>query len=55
MLVVIDRRTGAVVARCTTIKGARRSAERRDMAYGAYRYSARAAMPSEMAGFKNKS
>jgi hypothetical protein len=52
MFVVIDCRTGAVVARCKTITGARRSADRRDMEYGAYRYSARAAMPNETAGFK---
>ena len=50
--VVIDRRTGAVVGRCKTLNGARRSADRRDLQYGAYRYHARAAMPSEAPGFK---
>lgn len=50
--VVIDSRTGAVVARCKTREGARRSADRRDNEYGAYRYKARAAMPSESLAFK---
>lgn len=45
--VVIDNRTGAIVARCKTRKGARRSADRRDNEYGAYRYRVRAALPSE--------
>jgi hypothetical protein len=53
--VVIDRRTGAVVARCKTLNGARRSADRRDNQYGGYRYLARAAMPSEAAGFRSAS
>lgn len=44
---VIDGRTGAVVARCKTRNGARRSADRRDNEYGAYRYRVRAALPSE--------
>lgn len=46
--VVVDRRTGAVVARCKTLNGARRSADRRDNEYGAYRFHAREAMPSEV-------
>lgn len=50
--VVVDRRTGTIVGRCKTLTGARRSADRRDNEYGAYRFHARAAMPSESAGFK---
>lgn len=50
--VVIDTRTGAIVARCKTRDGARRSADRRDIEYGAYRYRARPAMPSESRAFK---
>ena len=50
--VVYDTHTGAIVSRCKTRAGAMRSADRRDQAYGAYRYRARAAMPSEARGFK---
>ena len=50
--VVVDRRTGAIVARCKTLAGARRSVDRRDNEYGAYRYHARPAMPSEAPGLK---
>jgi hypothetical protein len=50
--VVVDRRTGAIVARCKTREGALRSVDRRDNEYGAYRFYARAAMPSEAPGFK---
>lgn len=51
--VVVDRRTGAIVGRCKTLTGARRSVDRRDNEYGGYRYSAQAAMPSESSGFKS--
>ena len=51
--VVVDSRTGSVVARCKTLNAARRSADRRDCQYGAYRYRARAAMPSEAQGFRS--
>lgn len=44
---VIDRRTGQIVARCKTRDGARRSSDRRDNEYGAYRYGVRALLPSE--------
>lgn len=50
--VVVDRRTGAVVGRCKSREGARRSVDRRDNEYGGYRYFARPAMPSEAKGFK---
>lgn len=50
--VVVDRRTGAIVGRCKTLTGARRSVDRRDNKYGGYRFHARAAMPSEAKGFK---
>jgi hypothetical protein len=50
--VVIDSRTGAIVSRCKTLRGASRAADRRDQEYGACRYRARAAMPSESASFK---
>jgi len=39
---IIDRRTGAVVATAKTLAGARRSVDRRDNEYGAYRYTHRA-------------
>jgi len=35
---IIDGHTGAVVASCSTHKGAIRSVDRRDNDYGAYRY-----------------
>jgi hypothetical protein len=38
MYAVIDNRTGAVVARCKTLAGARRSRDRRDNEYGGYRF-----------------
>lgn len=41
MFQIIDCHTGRVVGQATTLKGARRSADRRDMAYGAIRYSVR--------------
>lgn len=53
--VVVDGRTGAIVARCKTLDGARRSADRRDLQYGAYRYRARAALPSECQRFRSAS
>lgn len=46
--VVVDRKTGAIVARCKTREGARRSVDRRDNEYGAYRYYARPAQASEV-------
>lgn len=45
--VVIDRRTGAIVARCKTRAGASRAVDRRDNEYGGYRFFARAATSSE--------
>lgn len=33
---VINIRTGAIVARCKTLTGARRSRDRKDNEYGAY-------------------
>lgn len=38
---IIDRHTGAKVATAKTRAGASRAVDRRDNAYGAYRYSAR--------------
>lgn len=38
---IVDSHTKAVVAECATRKGASRSADRRDNAYGAYRYVVR--------------
>lgn len=38
---IVDTHTGATVAQGLTRKGATRSADRRDNAYGAYRYSVR--------------
>lgn len=38
--VVIDMQTRTVVARCATLQGARRSADRRDLKFGAIRYRA---------------
>lgn len=35
---IVDRKTGAVVGHAKTLSGARRSVDRRDNAYGAYRY-----------------
>lgn len=35
---IIDRQTGRVVGTAKTLQGARRSVDRRDNAYGAYRY-----------------
>jgi hypothetical protein len=35
---VIDRQTGRVVAKAKTLRGAIRAVDRRDNAYGAYRY-----------------
>jgi len=39
---IIDRRTGAVVGKAKTLKGATRAVDRRDNEYGAYRYTHRA-------------
>lgn len=39
---IVDKHTGKVVGTATTRKGATRSVDQRDNAYGAYRYSARA-------------
>lgn len=41
MYEIIDRQTGQVVGTAQTLKGARRSVDRRDNAYGAYRYGFR--------------
>lgn len=38
---IVDKLTGAIVATAKTRKGATRAVDRRDNAYGAYRYSAR--------------
>lgn len=38
---IVDRQTGRVVGTAKTRTGARRSVDRRDNAYGGYRYSAR--------------
>ncbi|MBS3648829.1 hypothetical protein KEU06_09445 [Pseudaminobacter sp. 19-2017] len=38
---IIDRHTGKKVGEATTRAGANRSVDRRDNAYGAYRYSAK--------------
>lgn len=38
---VIDRQTGAKVGRASTLRGASRSVDRRDNAYGGYRYTHR--------------
>lgn len=38
---IVDRQTGAVVGHAKTLKGARRSVDRRDNAYGSYRYFSR--------------
>jgi hypothetical protein len=38
LYLVIDRLTGEVVTRCKTLKGASRSVDRLDNAYGGYRY-----------------
>ena len=38
---IIDKVSGAIVATAKTRKGASKAVDRRDNAYGAYRYSAR--------------
>jgi hypothetical protein len=38
---IIDKHTGRKVGECKTLRAASRSVDRRDNAYGAYRYSAR--------------
>ena len=38
---IVDRQTGRVVSTAKTRAGARRAVDRRDNAYGRYRYSAR--------------
>jgi hypothetical protein len=35
---IIDRHTGCIVGHAKTLSGARRAVDRRDNAYGAYRY-----------------
>lgn len=35
---IVDRKTGQVVGKAKTLKGARRSVDRRDNEYGGYRY-----------------
>ena len=40
---IIDRHTGCIVGQAKTLAGARRAVDRRDNAYGAYRYTFRAA------------
>jgi len=39
--VVIDRHTGAIVSKPMSLTAARRSVDRRDNAYGAYRFGTR--------------
>lgn len=41
MYEIVDRHTGKVVGRARTLAGARRSVDRRDCEYGAYRFYAR--------------
>lgn len=38
---IVDRHTGLVVGKAKTLSAARRSVDKRDLAYGAYRYFAR--------------
>lgn len=38
MFEIVDRQSGKVVATAKTLSGALRSVDRRDNAYGAYRY-----------------
>lgn len=45
---IIDRQTGRVVGKAKTGKAARRSVDKRDNAYGAYRYMAKAVYQSEV-------
>ena len=52
--IVFNRRTGAIVARCKTRSGARRSQDRRDNEYGGYIHEVRAALPSESIHFRQK-
>jgi hypothetical protein len=40
---IIDRHTGCIVGHAKTLSGARRAVDRRDNAYGAYRYTFRLA------------
>jgi len=39
---IIDRKTGFVVGKAKTLKSALRSVDKRDNAYGAYRYTHKA-------------
>lgn len=39
----VDKHTGTIVGRATTLKAARRRADKLDNAYGAYRYGVREA------------
>ena len=41
MYEIVDRHTGNVVGKAKTLRAALRSVDRRDNAYGAYRYSHR--------------
>lgn len=43
MFEIYDRRSGSVVGTAKTREGARRSVDRRDNAYGGYRFAYRAA------------
>lgn len=38
MYEIVDRQTGAIVGKAKTLRAAIRSVDRRDNAYGAYRY-----------------
>ena len=44
---IIDRQTGAIVGKAKTLRGARASVDRRDNAYGGYRYYAKRVTPYE--------
>jgi len=46
MYEIVDRQTGRVVGKAKTLRGARRSVDRRDNAYGGYRFFHRAARDS---------
>lgn len=51
---VIDSHTQAVVATCKTRAGARRSADRRDQAYGGYRFFVKADWAENHTGEANE-
>jgi hypothetical protein len=46
---IVDRKTGLIVGKAKTHKGANRSVDRRDNEYGAYRYFARPIRSEEKA------